>query len=1139
MLRTRSRHLGLSVAVATLSLLYGCGSGDDPGVGESTPSGTAPTTPTTPVTPTTPTTPGSPSTPATPADPAASATPTTPANSDQRRLATTLDQLQFGNLSSEGAHQMTAGFGAVLAAVSPLPSEPSSTSASEVINGQFGLTARRLMPRQPNPDYYGGQVQFTMKVDPTSLNYFTLKTWGSDVSSSWMVLSVDGKEVGSRHDGPDELMIHQENGWYPGGFIYRTQRLPFHLTQGKTSIKVSLRSLGWLGYYTSTSTFDGYQTRMKEATVPLYGVYTHTGSQLDVSAEAPGQVATSTNVLREDGDARVSALKANLNSRITELLGTSASALTPSQMQLLAQSYSVSWTPGYQNPAVVSLVRDAMDAKSTAYAADASYPSKFGNDSWGGYLGEAGDAVRLLRTALGTQLDVAYNYGGSLGSTSRRVAWATALRAAVDYGRTNRQTAANQAFWNAWRVYLGNRALLALYPTYALKDSEAMRYLKEAAGVLPWMGNDAAGTPITSSVPTPGNAPFGPNWYLITPDGTSREDCMPGGDYGELGGIAMRWARETGDAELRSKAITMLKARATLRYPMPDANGAANMIIVDQIGCRNPQQVGGHAGYVGNAGSVDDLMAASLGSAVVGAEIVGYAQQAAAEGRLMNNINVNSLSGWNNGLLLPEYWAAFKALPAANRKLPMTSGEPDFVWADRQNMVISAKRGEQKFWANLNWRNPGAINKLARVSVMAPGATMLAEVNVDDVQFTPSGSDAIRDARVEFGPYQPLDSVIGANEGVSFPLARRADLQSTPATNRDGGRADAYTLRFGAWMVGLNAHPTRSYTLLTPAGYSGVDVATGQTVTGSLTLAPGAYKVVYLTSTQAIQTLQPSAPAVPSALAVSGGVTIGWEAVPGAASYTIGRSTSPDGPFVVIATGVTSRSYADLLSDTSSRYYYRIQAIDASGTAGGFSPVVSSKAGAKSSLGTGWTEADIGGVTGVGSASLASGGMTISATGGDVWGTADGLHFAYKVLSGDGSITVRLTNLTGSNTWAHGGIMIRESLDPGARQVGIHMTKSGRMQVIVRRGSGWSAAAPSDVNSTLALPQWLRLTRVGQRFRAFTSMDGSKWTPAPMTATPELAWTEEIAMPSQVLVGVAAFGINTQVTATLDQLSVP
>ncbi len=50
----------------------------------------------------------------------------------------------------------------------------------------------------------------------------------------------------------------------------------------------------------------------------------------------------------------------------------------------------------------------------------------------------------------------------------------------------------------------------------------------------------------------------------------------------------------------------------------------------------------------------------------------------------------------------------------------------------------------------------------------------------------------------------------------------------------------------------------------------------------------------------------------------------------------------------------------------------------------------------------------------------------------DIWGTADEFRFAYKQLSGNGSIIARVENIAHTDDWAKAGVMIRESLAAGS-----------------------------------------------------------------------------------------------------------
>ncbi|MBN1805572.1 MAG: hypothetical protein JW837_09995 [Sedimentisphaerales bacterium] len=155
--------------------------------------------------------------------------------------------------------------------------------------------------------------------------------------------------------------------------------------------------------------------------------------------------------------------------------------------------------------------------------------------------------------------------------------------------------------------------------------------------------------------------------------------------------------------------------------------------------------------------------------------------------------------------------------------------------------------------------------------------------------------------------------------------------------------------------------------------------------------------------------------------------------------------------------------------------------------------VLSLVSSASAALPQGWQSEDIN-TTG-GSADESGGTWTVSGDGADVWGTSDAFHFAYVPLVGDGQITARVVdNGTGSNTWAKGGVMIRETLDADSKHMIMALTGGdgsgiafqGRMST-----SGSSTSYHGDV--TAEPPYWVRLTREGNTISAYISADGATW----------------------------------------------
>jgi RHS repeat-associated protein len=181
-----------------------------------------------------------------------------------------------------------------------------------------------------------------------------------------------------------------------------------------------------------------------------------------------------------------------------------------------------------------------------------------------------------------------------------------------------------------------------------------------------------------------------------------------------------------------------------------------------------------------------------------------------------------------------------------------------------------------------------------------------------------------------------------------------------------------------------------------------------------------------------------------------------------------------------------------------------------------------------SPLPSGWLDQDIGSVGVAGSAMFSSGVFTLAgAGGGTINVTADGLHFAYQVLSGDGTIIARIVSV--SNTYAQAGVMIRGTLDAGSAS----MSAINYGDVIfgsfrtVSDSSSTYLYGPEDVT----FPYWVKLVRAGNSIAGYTSPDGVSWTliEGPMP----------IDMPQSVYIGLMVSGqAATAYTATFDNVSV-
>jgi len=171
-----------------------------------------------------------------------------------------------------------------------------------------------------------------------------------------------------------------------------------------------------------------------------------------------------------------------------------------------------------------------------------------------------------------------------------------------------------------------------------------------------------------------------------------------------------------------------------------------------------------------------------------------------------------------------------------------------------------------------------------------------------------------------------------------------------------------------------------------------------------------------------------------------------------------------------------------------------------------------------------WTEQDVGELSlwfrgypgAVGSfVEGPAGTFTMTASGVDIWAVngveADEFHFAYKMLTGAGSIVAKVDSVENTNVWAKAGVMIRETLNPD----------SAHAMMIVTPGSGASfqrrpSTSGTSVDTTtsgITAPYWVKLERsISGSFTASHSANGSTWT---------MQGTENVPMGANVHIGLA------------------
>jgi hypothetical protein len=255
----------------------------------------------------------------------------------------------------------------------------------------------------------------------------------------------------------------------------------------------------------------------------------------------------------------------------------------------------------------------------------------------------------------------------------------------------------------------------------------------------------------------------------------------------------------------------------------------------------------------------------------------------------------------------------------------------------------------------------------------------------------------------------------------------------------------------------------------------------------------------------------PPAPAELSTIAGDQRVVVRWKAVPGVSVYNVKRSETAGGPAQIVAGDVAGTVYLDNAVSNGKSYDYVVSAIKLGPE--GADSVKASALPTAEPMPAPWQQQDIGTVGRKGSATYvsATGVFTVQAAGADIWGPADGLHFVYQPLVGDGTMVAHITSFDNTHNAARFGLAIRQTLEPGAVMA-------------------CAAASPSSASLTTRavtggicqhqggpFRPWIKLSRKSDTISAFLSEDGQKWQP--------LA-TEKLAVGEKAFIGLVVCSHN-------------
>ncbi len=155
---------------------------------------------------------------------------------------------------------------------------------------------------------------------------------------------------------------------------------------------------------------------------------------------------------------------------------------------------------------------------------------------------------------------------------------------------------------------------------------------------------------------------------------------------------------------------------------------------------------------------------------------------------------------------------------------------------------------------------------------------------------------------------------------------------------------------------------------------------------------------------------------------------------------------------------------------------------------------------------------------------------TITATGADIWNQADQFLYAFKTLTGIGTIEAQVLSVSNTDPWAKAGVMIRETLDAGSKFAAVYITPGNGCRFQARMDTGIAATSDTSVVTTqqtaITAPYWVKLERdFAGNFRGYYSSNGTTWT--------TMSWNpQNISMASNVYIGLALTSHNNAATCT-------
>lgn len=249
---------------------------------------------------------------------------------------------------------------------------------------------------------------------------------------------------------------------------------------------------------------------------------------------------------------------------------------------------------------------------------------------------------------------------------------------------------------------------------------------------------------------------------------------------------------------------------------------------------------------------------------------------------------------------------------------------------------------------------------------------------------------------------------------------------------------------------------------------------------------------------------KPSAPINLTATPGVGRIYLDWDAaVPNRTNgYVIQRSVNQSSGFKTLITFTEncSSEYVDTNVSSDTTYYYRVRAVNQSGSSGWSAKVSARPAAYTATLPEGWTVTDLGDVALAGKtvwADAQDGTWTLTGSGVDNWNGRQAIgNFTHTAVKGDFDIKMRIADCVqnGNEIKVKVGIAVFETLATDSKSVFMQLEGTGTRFARI----SWRNAGATKLESVLGCdhtwsPVWFRLKREGDTFTGYQSLDGEKW----------------------------------------------